>query len=194
MFKPITCRCGKQFTPTTSRNKHCSPECRFSEIASKFSGDSCWVWPKSFFKSTGYGQFAISADVPETAHRMAFKVFKGKIPDGLFVCHSCDNRSCFNPSHLFLGTCQDNVTDMFSKGREQDYSKSAAKRVGLRRGYKSKKFTTQQIAEMHKLLSGGHSAREVGRRFNTDHKVVLNAVAGSKDKTELLANSAPKVK
>ena len=52
-----------------------------------------------------------------TAHRVSFRAYVGDIPDGMLVCHTCDNRKCFNPKHLFLGSMKDNSQDMMAKGR-----------------------------------------------------------------------------
>ncbi len=80
--------------------------------------DTCWLW-LGYKRCNGYG--ALKVDAPknkiEYAHRIAYKLWKGSIPDHLDVCHSCDVRNCINPDHLWVGTHQENMNDAFSKGR-----------------------------------------------------------------------------
>lgn len=80
-----------------------------------YSIDGCWYWTGSP-NGSGYGSLEINYK-SERAHRLSFKLFKGHIPEGLHVCHTCDNRICVNPDHLWLGTRQDNMDDMRRKGR-----------------------------------------------------------------------------
>lgn len=76
----------------------------------------CWPWMGRIEKETGYGKFCWNRHC-NSAHRFAWISVFGEIPSGLFVCHKCDNRTCQNPSHLWLGTAADNNRDMFRKGR-----------------------------------------------------------------------------
>jgi len=83
---------------------------RFVEI-----GEGCWNWTAALV--WGYGAFQHD-NRRYRAHRLAYELTHGSIPDGLFVCHSCDNNKCVRPSHLFLGTAKDNNYDKILKGRE----------------------------------------------------------------------------
>lgn len=81
--------------------------------------EDCWLWIGGTVKG-GYGRFRLDGRMA-LAHRAAWELFKGSIPEGMFVLHNCpagDNAACVNPSHLWLGTQQDNIADMVKKGRQ----------------------------------------------------------------------------
>jgi len=75
----------------------------------------CWVWV-GLLSNSGYGKMGIGTTTKST-HRWAYERFNGAIPKGKFVLHKCDNKTCVNPSHLFIGTQSDNIKDMYNKGR-----------------------------------------------------------------------------
>lgn len=87
------------------------------KIQANISGadDDCWLWGMSR-DMKGYGVLWVNGNIQRT-HRLAYTVFVGPIPDGMFVCHKCDVPACCNPSHLFLGTQLDNMRDAKKKGR-----------------------------------------------------------------------------
>jgi hypothetical protein len=88
---------------------------KFWEKVARGDPDKCWVW-EGYKIPTGYGQIGHEGR-PLYAHRVAYTVSRGPIPPGLNVMHTCDTPACCNPRHLKLGTRQDNIRDMYAKGR-----------------------------------------------------------------------------
>lgn len=84
-------------------------------IDSEEDENGCWIW-KAVKNYRGYGHISFR-NYPRRSHRVSYTVHKGEIPKGMLVLHKCDNPSCINPDHLFLGTHQDNMNDMKKKGR-----------------------------------------------------------------------------
>lgn len=98
--------------------------------------DSCWNWTGTL-DIGGYGEIG---NKHLAAHRYAYELLKGPIPPGLLVCHTCDNRRCVNPDHLWLGTTQDNAIDAARKGRKPG----------------TPKLTAEQVIEIRARFAGGN--------------------------------------
>jgi hypothetical protein len=116
----------------------------------------CWIW-NGLRKQNGYGKFCWNKKVG-LAHRFCWLITHGEIPEGKFVCHHCDNPTCVNPSHLFLGSPKDNVSDMWAKGRasspphpNQKLSAQAVQKIRLSR--ESQKSLAQQFSIHPSVIS-----------------------------------------
>ena len=114
-----------------------------------FKRGDCWVWSGAT-KGNGYGNFRWADGKYMPAHKAAYLLFVGSIPDGMDVCHSCDVRYCVNPDHLFLGTRTENMDDASCKGR---LKRSPS---GRRR-----KLTEAQAQEVRRLLDLNMTPKQI---------------------------------
>lgn len=91
---------------------------RFEAKVSPEPMSGCWLWTGAV-KELGYGVIGLGSRTQGTAkaHRVAYELYKGEIPAGLAVMHTCDNPGCVNPNHLEVGTLSDNMRDCVAKGR-----------------------------------------------------------------------------
>ena len=104
----------------------------------------CWIWTGRF-DGVGYGIIQLGrGEKRKGAHRASWELHYGKIPDGLMICHHCDNPSCVRPDHLFLGTQKDNLQDASRKGRMKSAGKGwLGKREHCPRGHAFDEINTK---------------------------------------------------
>ena len=135
----------------------------------------CWNWIgtlKGKTKLNGYGSVTVGSRVDNTrktisAHRFSYLTFKGEIPNGMFVCHKCDNPRCVNPSHLFLGTRQDNVDDRERKGRNIVPS-------GESHGYS--KLTELQVLLIRQMRVDGIKRRDITKTTGISKSLIKSVL------------------
>lgn len=124
----------------------------------------CWLWSGYVMPSSGYGQIK-SRQRQTLAHRFAYELANGDIPNGLLVCHHCDNKLCVNPVHLFLGTDMDNVRDCIQKGR-----KARGETSGLN------KLTAEQVRRIREMATQSIPMSKIAHAFTVNISCIWKIV------------------
>lgn len=140
-----------------AKRMNCPPNERFWPKVAIAGPSACWEWAASL-DHHGYGHFKSGVNSWMQAHRYAWILTNGPIPDGMFVCHRCDNRGCCNPAHLFIGTPQDNTSDMMAKRRHRTVA-----RPGIESG--RTKLTDADVLSIRRQRAEGVTLRALSVEF-----------------------------
>ena len=140
---------------------------RFMKLIEK-QPNGCWHWIGNR-SPQGYGQFHRDGDHKAMrAHRFSFAHFKGEIPKGLYVCHSCDVPCCVNPEHLYTATNSENIKDAFKRGR--------VSHVGEK--HNRAKLTERDVLTMREKRKRGETCRKLAVHYNVHVQTVVKIVGG----------------
>lgn len=158
---------------------------KFLSKISKSDETGCWMWSAGK-TGQGYGAFSIDGK-NRPAHRVSYELFKGPIPEGLFVCHDCDTPACVNPDHLFLGTHQDNMDDRSKKGRTPALPDTHSnvewnlKRVlNMPKGSENHatRYSDEQVLEIHRLRATGLGPKPISESLGVKEMFVQDVIYG----------------
>ena len=131
-------------------------------------GEGCWEW-QAALTNDGYGSIGVATSRAELAHRVVWRLIRGAIPEGMCVCHHCDNPACVRPSHLFLGTQADNMRDAAEKGRMADNSGE---------NNPNAKLSEKDVLAIRKAYANGYLQVNLARRYGVTPTNIGSIVRG----------------
>ena len=155
------------------------------ERIASLQAEGCWLWDGKP-NHNGYGTVHLRSGTRAhyLAHRVAYTIYKGEIPDGLLVCHRCDVRLCVNPEHLFLGSHLDNTRDALAKGRlargvNHGLAKTPAARVrGTRHGCAV--LTESDVRAIRLASSNGERIVRLSEQYGVSPRQIRNIINGTR--------------
>lgn len=142
---------------------------RFVAVLAEAKPGGCWEW-RGAKTPDGYGKMKVGI-VDVRAHRFAYEFFRGAIPDGLLVRHTCDNPACVNPSHLLVGTDKDNSDDKVRRTRHLRGEALGDRRWGGAR------ITEDHVREIRVRYAAGEAPKAIGIRYGISGGYVSQIVA-----------------
>lgn len=147
-----------------------TPAARLAARTEPDTNGGCLLW--TGYPVKGYGAIRVSGN-KVYAHRLAWELVNGSIPDGICVLHRCDVPACVNPNHLFLGTHAENAADRAAKGRN---------RGGDRRGEKNShaKLTAATVLVIRERLASGEHQRTIASSFGVSQQTVSKLKMGTR--------------
>lgn len=195
MIKTTTChRCKNEFSysPWESTGKYCSKQCnkrpkrnpkfiwskatleeKIQRITDSFNKNvikneiGCWGWRGGTYPN-GYIKMNCNPNgIRPLGHRISWLIHYGDIPTDKMICHTCDNRSCTRPDHLFLGTQSDNIRDMHKKRRGL-----------LGDTHTNSKLNSIQVLKIKELLKNNHTHAEIAKMFNVSRSTIIHIKNG----------------
>lgn len=133
--------------------------------------DCCWEWTATT-RDGRYGTFSITHTKFVMAHRFAYELCIGPIPNKMIVCHSCDNTFCCNPAHLWIGTNAENSADMIAKGRQAKGAKQ-----GRHIHPELNKLTADMVVEIrNRYANGGITQGQLAKEYGVGRDQISRIV------------------
>lgn len=133
--------------------------------------NGCWKWIGAVHWKTGRPLFQLGRK-QVFAHRAAYRLVFGEIPDSMCICHHCDNKLCVNPDHLFVGTQDDNMKDMVAKGRQNNPIGESNGRAKLTED------DVQYIRKVYKRYSRQFGSGALAKKYGVDPVTIRDIVNG----------------
>lgn len=147
-------------------------EDRFWEKVQRGAADECWPWTGAVNLDRGYGRIRLSRTRrTDFAHRVAYELHYGPIPEGKIICHRCGNPKCVNPAHLYAGTFHDNNVDRIDHGRQAGGARPGEK-------HHMAKLTAAEVERIRERLANGEIGSALAREYGVSASQVSRIKRG----------------